>query len=172
MRCYLLAAEVGLEEATQSTSPTRKSCAAGKRSSRWGRVVPQDGVRQASALPTTLAYPTPPSCLPWLICSRANCKAFWVSECPHSHPPPQNTLCPRLSSPHACAVLRAPRNTWPSPSRVSAPPHPVPHPGLWHSRCSFDAGALVPCVQQKDSGSRGQLQPGAGGASFWARCAA
>lgn len=132
MLCYLLAAEVGLEEATQSARPTRKSCAAGKEQPLGTRSSPGWGEAGKRSPHDPCIYPTPPSCLPWLICSQANCKAFWVSGCPHSHPPLQNTRCPRLSSPHACAVLRAPRNTWPSPSRVSARPMPHPHPRLWH----------------------------------------
>lgn len=178
--CYLLAAEEAVEEATQSARPTRKNCAA--RSGCWGRAGHQGGVRQATSPCGPCAFP---SSLPWFICSQDNCKAFWVSGCPNSPPLLQTTLsvlvplCSRrlpalewLRPSVTCSRASVqPRDTWPWPCWEIA--RPKPHPA-YGARGSSNAEALVvPYVRQWDSGYHGRrLQPGAGGASFWARCAA
>lgn len=179
MRSYLLAAEEGLEEATQSARSTRKSCAAGREQPLGTRSSPGWGATGKRSPHNPCVYPTPPSCLLWLICSQANCKAFWVSGWPPlTSIAAKHSRCPSLSSPARPRMAPAKRVLYSEHPGILGPHLPgwARAPCLtpdYGTRCSFDAEALVPSVQQKDSGSRGRrLQPGAGGASFWARCAA
>lgn len=79
-------------------------------SSRWGRVVPQDGVRRASALPTTLAYTLPhPAVFLGSSALRLIVKLSGCLDDPHSHPSLQNTL-------GALRSHRLPALEWPQPS--------------------------------------------------------
>lgn len=178
MRCYLLAAEEGLEEATESARPTRKSCAAG--SSHWGRVGHLDGVRRAKLSSGPLPYPTLPqpplflgSSSPRLIVKLSGCldvptlihrcKTLSVSSALVASRPSNGPS-------HGYAVLRAPRNTWSFPRERASRASPrtmglevASTPRLWFP---------VSDRRTRDPAAARRLQPGAGGASFWARCAA
>lgn len=167
----------GREPSAMQSALRQREAAGAKRVARRARV------RRATSPRNPCAYPAPLS--PWSICSQANCKAFCVSErppllhCCKTRPvppygsafaasrsrvaPAEGALRSDLSASRECMALTSPGPRVPGASRRATRP-----------LSSSGAKALEgPGVRQKGLGCRGRRpQPGAGGASFWACCAA